>query len=191
MTMWRKSMFELVEKHEIPLNFDQESDVYTNNQTCLITVLRTSPAAKLLVPFYVIVANVHLCYNIRRGDIKLAQTQLILSCIAEIKKYYTLTEAKTITFLCGDFNSTPSSGIYRLITQGNYDCKTLQMDLISGQKESKIRLENKERHLVSDLQTRCAEVLRKAAYFSQAEPGDVSLVFCFRGVKSGSLTTKK
>ena len=173
MTLWRKSMFELVEKHEVVLPFDLESDNLSNSQVCLITILRVSPAAKLQEPFFVLVANLHLCYNIRRGDIKLAQINIALSSIAEINRYYTLTEAKMITFLCGDFNATPSSGIFRLITQGTYDCRSNETDSLSGQKDSLIRI-GKEKTLIPNLAASCVEILKKSAYLNPVEPRDVN-----------------
>jgi len=36
-------------------------------------------------------------------------------------------------FLCGDFNSTPGSGIYSYMAKGEYDCTVLPRDMISGQ----------------------------------------------------------
>ncbi len=130
MTMWRKSRLELVEKHEVPLNFDQDNEVFSSSQVCLITVLRLLQPKETKKPTVAIVANVHLSFNTKRGDVKLAQTYYILSCIAEIKKYYVRTEQRTITFLCGDFNCTPSSAIFHLIVRGTYDCHTLQTNIV-------------------------------------------------------------
>ena len=101
-------------------------------------------------PLIVIVANVHLSYNRKRGDIKLAQMNLILLTLAELKKYFDFMKVKTITFLCGDFNSTPSSAIFQLITQGSYNCKAFPISKLSGQHSSVIRIGPKKQ-LIPDI----------------------------------------
>lgn len=167
MTAWRKSLFTFVEKHEVPFNFDPDSEIYDNTKTCLITVLKSRQSS-----FLAIIANTHLFYSCRRGDIKLAQTNLVLSCLAEIEKYYTFTGNKVLVFFCGDFNSGPSSGIFRLITQGSYDCKSLQRSAISGQEEARIRF-GKNMVIAPELEKKCKEILAKAAYLSPTNALDV------------------
>jgi len=171
MTMWKRSKYELVEKYEVMMNFDQDSEIYTNSQTCLITLLKTIEKSSIR-PYYVMVANAHISFNPRRGDIKLAQVNLILQHIEEIKKYYTVAGAKFITFLCGDFNSSPSSGVFRLITQGKYDCKSMKINLISGQEDNKILFNNK---LIEKIESYCNEILQKSCYLSPIIPNDVFL----------------
>uniref|UniRef100_A0A8C4NMG7 Angel homolog 2 (Drosophila) n=1 Tax=Dicentrarchus labrax TaxID=13489 RepID=A0A8C4NMG7_DICLA len=54
---------------------------------------------------FICVANTHLLYNPRRGDIKLAQLAILL---AEINRLSRLPDGSTNpVVLCGDFNSTP------------------------------------------------------------------------------------
>lgn len=62
------------------------------------------------------VANTHLLYNPRRGDIKLTQLAILL---AEISRLSRLPNGSTSpVVLCGDFNSTPLSPLYRFLTTG-------------------------------------------------------------------------
>ncbi|KAM6131397.1 LOW QUALITY PROTEIN: protein angel homolog 1 [Pterocles gutturalis] len=62
------------------------------------------------------VANTHVLFNPRRGDIKLAQMALLLAEIDKVAKtseggYYPV-------ILCGDLNSVPDSPLYKFIRNG-------------------------------------------------------------------------
>lgn len=62
------------------------------------------------------VANTHVLFNPRRGDIKLAQMALFL---AEIDKIAKTTEGRYYpVILCGDLNSVPDSPLYKFIRNG-------------------------------------------------------------------------
>lgn len=62
------------------------------------------------------VANTHVLFNPRRGDIKLAQVALLL---AEIDKIARTTEGSYYpVILCGDLNSVPDSPLYKFIRNG-------------------------------------------------------------------------
>ncbi len=134
MILWRKSMFKIVEHHDILMNFDRFNSLYKNNQVCPVVVLRLLPKDKPgAKQTYFIVGSAHISYNVERGDKKLAQVSLIVSAMNELQKYLKQMGNKVVCLLCGDFNSTPSSGVYKLLTQGSYDCKSLPLGQISGQ----------------------------------------------------------
>ncbi|KDO22565.1 hypothetical protein SPRG_12545 [Saprolegnia parasitica CBS 223.65] len=59
----------------------------------------------------VVVATTHLFWDPKEADVKLAQTEHMLSAIAS----FTATRAGSV-FLAGDFNSLPDSDVYKLIT---------------------------------------------------------------------------
>lgn len=81
----------------------------------------------------VCVANTHLLYNPRRGDIKLAQLAILL---AEVNRVSRLPDGSTNpVLLCGDFNSTPISPLYRFLTSGRLDYKGLAIGMVSGQEQ--------------------------------------------------------
>lgn len=67
---------------------------------------------------YLVVATTHLLYNPRRQDVKLAQVQVLL---AEIERfaYNSKTKSYYPVILTGDFNLTPGTGVYKLITEGH------------------------------------------------------------------------
>ncbi|XP_041661585.1 protein angel homolog 2 isoform X2 [Cheilinus undulatus] len=80
------------------------------------------------------VANTHLLYNPRRGDIKLAQLAILL---AEINRLCRPPDGLTNpVVLCGDFNSTPWSPLYNFLTTGCLDYRGMQIGMVSGQESS-------------------------------------------------------
>ena len=81
------------------------------------------------------VANTHLLFNKKRGDIKLAQLAYLF---AEIDSLAVLSnDSLNIVHcpivLCGDFNSLPYSPLYDLITTSQLDYTTRCPAIISGQ----------------------------------------------------------
>lgn len=69
----------------------------------------------------VCVANTHLLYNPRRGDIKLAQLAMLLAEITSVA--FRKEGCFCPLVLCGDFNSVPSSPLYNFLREGklNYE----------------------------------------------------------------------
>lgn len=62
------------------------------------------------------VANTHVLYNPRRGDVKLAQMAILL---AEVDKVARLSDGSHCPIiLCGDLNSVPDSPLYNFIRDG-------------------------------------------------------------------------
>jgi len=77
---------------------------------------------------FVCVANTHLLYNPRRGDIKLAQLAILL---AEINRLSRLPDgSKSPVVLCGDFNSSPQSPLYSFLTTGCLEYGGLQISMV-------------------------------------------------------------
>ena len=88
----------------------------------------------------VCVANTHLLYNPRRGDVKLAQLVKLfceidkISCKSPSKPWY----AKYFpVILCGDFNSEPHSDLYKFLCRGSLVYNGLLCKQISGQTEDR------------------------------------------------------
>ncbi|NXL93498.1 ANGE1 protein, partial [Alectura lathami] len=79
------------------------------------------------------VANTHVLFNPRRGDIKLAQMALLLAEIDKIAKtaegsYYPI-------ILCGDLNSVPDSPLYKFIRNGQLSYHGMPAWKVSGQED--------------------------------------------------------
>lgn len=64
------------------------------------------------------VANTHLLFNPRRGDVKLAQLAIMLAEIDKVVKSCKAKGELCNLILCGDFNSVPYMPLYQLITTG-------------------------------------------------------------------------
>ncbi|XP_008940843.1 PREDICTED: protein angel homolog 1 [Merops nubicus] len=79
------------------------------------------------------VANTHVLFNPRRGDIKLAQMALLL---AEIDKIARTTEGSYYpVILCGDLNSVPDSPLYKFIRNGELSYHGMPAWKVSGQED--------------------------------------------------------
>ncbi|KAM8819280.1 protein angel homolog 2 isoform 4-T4 [Rhynchonycteris naso] len=67
------------------------------------------------------VANTHLLYNPRRGDIKLTQLAMLLAEISSVAHQKDGSFCPIV--MCGDFNSVPGSPLYSFIKEGklNYE----------------------------------------------------------------------
>lgn len=64
------------------------------------------------------VANTHLLFNPRRGDVKLAQLAIVLAEIDMMMKKYTSEGRSCEVVLCGDFNALPDAPLLKFITGG-------------------------------------------------------------------------
>lgn len=81
------------------------------------------------------VANTHLLFNPRRGDIKLAQLAILLAEMDKVVKSCRAKGEHCNIILCGDFNSVPNTPLYQLITQGELYFQGLPAWMISGQED--------------------------------------------------------
>ncbi|KAF4798640.1 Protein angel 2 [Turdus rufiventris] len=79
------------------------------------------------------IANTHLLYNPRRGDIKLTQLAMLLAEIASVASQKDGSFCPII--ICGDFNSVPGSPLYRFIKEGKLNYEGLAIGKVSGQEQ--------------------------------------------------------
>ncbi|XP_075705699.1 protein angel homolog 1 isoform X2 [Rhinoderma darwinii] len=77
------------------------------------------------------VANTHLLYNPRRGDIKLAQLAFLLAEVETLSRDPNGSHCPII--LCGDLNATPDSPVYQLLYNGVLNYSGLPAWKMSGQ----------------------------------------------------------
>ncbi|TKW15318.1 hypothetical protein SEVIR_5G229900v4 [Setaria viridis] len=80
----------------------------------------------------VVVCNIHVLYNPKRGDIKLGQVRTLLDRAYTVSKMW--NDAPVI--LCGDFNSTPKSPLYNFVSEQKLNLSGLAKNTISGQQTS-------------------------------------------------------
>lgn len=137
---WRTSRFQLHYEEDIEFNklglrdnvaqlCVLQSVVPRNVQTESIH-LSTSPSHQQAKQ--VVVCNIHVLYNPKRGDIKLGQVRTLLDRAYTISKMW--NDAPVI--LCGDFNSTPKSPLYNFILEQKLNLSGLARNTISGQQTS-------------------------------------------------------
>ncbi|XP_037343264.2 protein angel homolog 1 [Pungitius pungitius] len=81
------------------------------------------------------VANTHLLFNPRRGDVKLAQLAVMLAEIDRVVKSCKAKGEDCNIIMCGDFNSVPQMPLYQLITTGELYFQGLPAWMISGQED--------------------------------------------------------
>ncbi|XP_044024996.1 protein angel homolog 2 isoform X2 [Siniperca chuatsi] len=119
-----------------PVEFFRPGDALLDRDNVgLVVLLQPNDAMGQSDPSaFICVANTHLLYNPRRGDIKLAQLAILL---AEISRLSSLPDGATNpVVLCGDFNSTPRSPLYSFLTTGCLEYRGLQIGMVSGQENS-------------------------------------------------------
>nr|XP_046268024.1 protein angel homolog 1 isoform X2 [Scatophagus argus] len=81
------------------------------------------------------VANTHLLFNPRRGDVKLAQLAIMLAEIDRVVKSCKAKGEHCNLILCGDFNSVPHMPLYQLITTGELYFQGIPAWMVSGQED--------------------------------------------------------
>ncbi|XP_076941829.1 carbon catabolite repressor protein 4 homolog 6-like [Bidens hawaiensis] len=83
----------------------------------------------------VVICNIHVLYNPKRGEIKLGQVRILLERAYATSKLW--DDAPVV--LCGEFNSTPKSPLYNFISEQKLNVSELPRNKISGQYSAEIR----------------------------------------------------
>ena len=112
---YRKTAFVQVEKIEI-----QFSDAGLGDNVACATVLRRAADggdARRLV----LVANAHLVFNPKRGDLKLGQCRHLFDVIYAMKTAYAEKGFDVHTVIAGDWNFNPGSALYNFFADGDID----------------------------------------------------------------------
>ncbi|XP_010428336.1 PREDICTED: carbon catabolite repressor protein 4 homolog 5 isoform X2 [Camelina sativa] len=132
---WKEKLFELLDYQHIEFDrFDMRNNVA---QLCVLEMNHEDPKSKLSVrpsdPRRLVVGNIHVLFNPKRGDIKLGQVRLFL------EKAYQLSQewGNIPVAIAGDLNSTPQSAIYDFIASADLDTQLHDRRQISGQSEVK------------------------------------------------------
>ncbi|XP_076834010.1 protein angel homolog 1 [Brachyhypopomus gauderio] len=81
------------------------------------------------------VANTHLLFNPRRGDVKLAQLAMMLAEVDSVVKKCKVNGRECEVILCGDLNSIPNMPLYQLIVTGQLYYHGLPAWMVSGQED--------------------------------------------------------
>ncbi|CAA0810636.1 Carbon catabolite repressor protein 4 homolog 6 [Striga hermonthica] len=86
-------------------------------------------------PNRVVICNIHVLFNPKRGDVKLGQMRVLLERAHAVSKLW--GDAPIV--ICGDFNCTPKSPLYNFISEQKLDISNLPRDQVSGQAMAEIR----------------------------------------------------
>ncbi|XP_051951729.1 protein angel homolog 2-like isoform X2 [Xyrauchen texanus] len=129
--VFKRERFSLVSCHPVEY-FRRGIPLMDRDNVGLVLLLRpVDPYSSLT---NICIANTHLLYNPRRGDIKLAQLGMLL---AEISRVAQLPDGSICpVVLCGDFNSVPWSPLYRFIKESRLEYDCMPIGKVSGQEDN-------------------------------------------------------
>lgn len=128
-TFYKKDKFSVEEARHV--HYFQEGSSLTNRDNVGL-ILRLIPLNR---QEGFCVANTHLLYNPKRGDIKLLQ---LVKLLAELD--HMIPDFRSVpVILCGDFNARPHSFMYKFISQGYLRYHGLPIEGISAQRYGKGR----------------------------------------------------
>jgi len=138
---WRSNRFKLV--HEESIQFNQLGLRDNVAQICVLETLLTSHTKENETPppessagsHRVVICNIHVLFNPKRGDFKLGQVRTLLDKAHAVSKLW--DDAPIV--LCGDFNCTPKSPLYNFISDRKLDLSGLARDKVSGQVSAEFR----------------------------------------------------
>ncbi|KAL0037278.1 hypothetical protein WJX79_010116 [Trebouxia sp. C0005] len=83
---------------------------------------------------HLVVANTHILFNPKRGEIKVAQVRIILEAVDAMCQLY---GGNVPCMFMGDLNLTPDSPLYSFIASGQLDCAANDPRNLSGQQEAR------------------------------------------------------
>ena len=123
---WKSDKYELINLFSIGFNMNKDekniSDIYNRDNIALIGIFKLVEIPNTIIIF----ATTHLVYNVKRGDVKLGQIYQLTNTLEEFrKKYEDELKNKVYIFLGTDLNSTPKSGVYKLLTTGELNCNQI------------------------------------------------------------------
>ncbi|XP_077395860.1 protein angel homolog 2 isoform X2 [Festucalex cinctus] len=136
-TCYRSSCFSEVSVTPVEF-FRPQTELLDRHNVGIVAVLRPAvyQGSKVAAKGSLLcVANTHLLFNPRRGDVKLAQLAIMLAEIHSVVKLWKDKGEHCNVILCGDFNSLPHTPLYQFITTGELDFQGLPAWMVSGQQD--------------------------------------------------------
>ncbi|KAF8111365.1 hypothetical protein N665_0076s0338 [Sinapis alba] len=135
---WKENLFKLLHHQEI--EFDRFGLRNNVAQLCVLEMNCEDPESKLPVQSSeqtstssrrLVVGNIHVLFNPKRGDIKLGQVRLLLERAYKLSQEW----GNIPVAIAGDLNSTPTSAIYDFVASADLDTQLHDRRQISGQSE--------------------------------------------------------
>ncbi|XP_026454354.1 carbon catabolite repressor protein 4 homolog 6-like [Papaver somniferum] len=137
---WRTTRFKLRHEESIEFrnlglrdNVAQVCVLESRNQNSSDKVSADSPTSASDANL-VVICNIHVLFNPKRGEIKLGQVRVLLERAHAVSKLW--RDAPLV--LCGDFNCTPKSPLYNLILDQKLNLDGLARNQVSGQPTAEI-----------------------------------------------------
>jgi len=124
--LWNKAVLQVVQVEQVRMQ-----DLNLRDNVTQLLLFQVHGAAACHCP-QVLVANTHLLFNPKRGDIKMAQIRVITRKLSEMAA---AAEQPVASVLAGDLNLTPGSPLYWFLEHGRLDCLTADRRNLSGQIE--------------------------------------------------------
>jgi CCR4-NOT transcription complex subunit 6 len=133
-TFYRSSKYVLVDKQVIEFNQMalQKSDLKKTED--MYNRLATKDNVAVLALFqnkelgtFILVANCHIHWDPTFCDVKLVQVAMLMEKLEQICRKYSKdlpadgSKRSIPVLICGDFNSTPNSGVYELLSSGKVE----------------------------------------------------------------------
>eukprot|EP00058_Branchiostoma_floridae_P025196 XP_002610686.1 hypothetical protein BRAFLDRAFT_117919 [Branchiostoma floridae] len=136
-TFYRTSKFSLV-KHRLVEYFRPGTDVLDRDNVAIVVLLKPKTGSKQKMHANLCIANTHLLFNKRRGDVKLSQLGVLLAEIDQLAfdpkvRYWDAKVRCHPVVLCGDLNSAPFSPLYQFLNTGQLAYGDYERSEISGQ----------------------------------------------------------
>lgn len=140
--LYKADKFILADSRQVEFNRIDVSNLLDKDNVALLAKLRPIGVNDTNL----VIANTHLLFNPKRGDIKIAQLRLLLAEIqqfARTDKYISSLENPVDPWkgkyspiiFCGDMNSEPSSPLVQFIKNGQANFDGILSGEISGQRE--------------------------------------------------------
>eukprot|EP01080_Neovahlkampfia_damariscottae_P001890 gene1890-1031_t len=133
--LWKKEKFELISKYEIEL---QKELMNSLNDYSTKNLMKSYPQVGLIIHLRNLMTNndlliccCHISCDFNSPHIQICQVQI---CLNEIQKLKEKCKNPSILF-CGDFNSTPDTNVYSLLSNGKLDKKEFMNIAISAFKK--------------------------------------------------------
>ena len=125
LTAWRRGRFVLAGP---PQTLAMADHGLKDNVALVVGLKPVGPSASEGAPTLV-VANTHLLFNPKRGDVKLGQARTLLHAMHAAATDWRATHA----LLMGDFNATPGSAVYEFVARGALALGDHDRRALSGQ----------------------------------------------------------
>ena len=98
-----------------------------DNAACVVT-LRHRKRKDIRI----VIANGHLIFNPKRGDVKVGQARMLLATAAKMRQRSIDRGFDTHCLVCGDFNISPTGPLYDFFRDGHLDLSAVRRRELSG-----------------------------------------------------------